>query len=233
MPSRKISIGSEIDFSPILLPQDPEEEEGVQLLLGMANIVSKEIANNTEIFEEDHDQYGGGMKCEAGGLLANSTHSNIKRSSTASPPLMMDDDDCLFAWSRARAVSIDHSPLGKSSSPTHMKEIVGTTSSLSLPAIVTPVGTRFRAYRKASAKFLAHKAKKEQVKFPKLPQLEQLHQPQQQQSMQTVQEHKRKALKISAEKGTTITTILRKKFSWKNYPGKYLKGAKDSQQLKR
>ncbi|KAG7338475.1 hypothetical protein IV203_011105, partial [Nitzschia inconspicua] len=33
-----------------------------------------------------------------------------------------------------------------------------------------------------------------------------------------VVEHHRKVLKVSSEKGIPVTTIHRKKFSWKNYP---------------
>jgi hypothetical protein len=178
------------------------------MLLNMATIVNKEIANNHEIFEEDFGSEG-------------SAHSTPKRPSMESPSHdMMDAEDNLFAWSRARTVSIDHSPIRKASSPSYVANMVAN-SSLSLPAIVTPVGTRIRTPRKASMKIVAHKGKKEEVKFPKLPQLQLEHSHEHpQHNAETVHEHKLKALKVSAEKGIPITTILRKKFSWKNYPGK-------------
>jgi len=53
------------------------------------------------------------------------------------------------------------------------------------------------------------KAKKEHVKFPKLPQLT---------PVCTVEDYTKKAVKIAQQNGIAITTISRKKFSWKNYP---------------
>jgi hypothetical protein len=92
---------------------------------------------------------------------------------------------------------------------------------LDCPAIVTPVGTK-RPSRKASLKLWAHKGKKEQVKFPKLPQINLHPQQLQQPNEHTVEDHQRKAIKISKENGNPITTIMRKKFSWKNYPGTFV-----------
>mmetsp|Transcript_29098 Transcript_29098/g.54683 ORF Transcript_29098/g.54683 Transcript_29098/m.54683 type:complete len:349 (-) Transcript_29098:655-1701(-) len=201
--SRSVSIGSEIDLTPVPMPQDPEEKEGVELLLGMASIVTKEIASSStdEIFEDDNEA---DIKPRTSGLLS------PMRSSTESPSLNEENEDDLFAWTRSRTVSID-SPTGHVSS----KTILHGPESLNLPAIVTPLARR--TPRKASLKVMAHKAS-QHVKFPKLPQLQQQHQQQQHQALQTVQEHKRKALKISEKTGTPITTIYRKKFSWKNYP---------------
>lgn len=210
---RKVSIGSDIDLSPVQLPQDPEEKEGIFLLLGISTIVQKEIASNTEIFHEDDesdesdrpqlDQYLSSLK---------------KRPMTGSPSFLLDDEN-LFAWSRARTVSMD-SPKSHVISPKH---IPSNAVSLNFPAIVTPMGpSRLRNnVRRTSLKLVPHKGKREKVKFPKLPQLHRHQQQlqQQQQAEESVQEHHRKALEVSAERGVPLTTIHRKKFSWKNYPG--------------
>ena len=205
---RSISIGSEIDLSPVPLPQDPEEKEGVQLLLGMASIVNKEIASKStsEIFNDD-DEYD-----DEQDHTLQTSNPIIMRSSTDSPSRFMgDDENDPYAWTRTRTVSID-SPGG------HLNSSPRTL--LNFPAIVTPVGTK-RHPRKASLKLItAHKGKKEQVKFPKLPQIH--HHPQQElPNQQSVEDHLQKALKVSKEKGIPITTIMRKKFSWKNYPGMF------------
>lgn len=207
---RKVSIGSDMDIFPVQLPQDPEEKEGILLLLGMSNIVKKEMASNTEIFEEDEPD-------ESDRLQLDQYLSTLRKRSFAGSPSSHLDDENPFAWSRARTVSMD-SPKSHSTSPKH---VPSNPLSLSLPAIVTPVGpSRLRSTRRTNQRLVPHKGKKEKVKLPKLPQLhrhpQQLHQ--QQENEECVQERRRKAVKMSVEKGIPITTIHRKKFSWKNYP---------------
>jgi hypothetical protein len=171
----------------------------------MASIVNKEIASKStsEIFNDDDDEQDHTVP---------SSNPIIMRRSTDSPSRFIgDDENDPYAWTRTRTVSID-SPGG------HLNSSPRTL--LNFPAIVTPVGTK-RHPRKASLKLIsAHTGKKEQVKFPKLPQIH--HHPQQEQPNQhSVEDHLQKALKVSKENGIPITTIMRKKFSWKNYPGMF------------
>lgn len=205
---RKVSIGSDMDLSPIKLPQDPEEKEGILLLLGMSNIVKAEMASNTEIFHEDES-----TESDRPQLDEYLSYLN-KRAITGSPSSLMDDSENRYAWNRARTVSID-SPKSHACSPKH----------IALPPIVSPSGpSRLRNSRKPTLKITPCKGKKESVKFPKLPHLHRHQQQlqQQQQGEESVQEHHRKVLKVSSEKGIPVTKIHRRKFSWKSYPGTYL-----------
>lgn len=125
------------------------------------------------------------------------------RTSSQSPTY---SDDDRFTWNRIRTVSID-SPLNHGLS----KQPEAIAMSLGNPAIVSPMGTpvgRGRPVRKASLR-LSHKAKREHLKLPKIPQLP---------PTTDAKEHKKKALQTSVAKGVPIKKILRKKFSWKNYP---------------
>jgi hypothetical protein len=223
---RSVSIGSAVggSCSPTLVPQCecvPEDDEGVQLLLGIANIVSKEMADShTEIFDRYEDEQVGdedGLSEEEDGegFSAESGYERpvpSKGRSLQSPLSFMedggndddDDDDALFAWNRVRTVSMD-SPTGHASAVERM-----SPPSLTLPAIVTPVSTRLRTMRKPSLKLTPRK-KEHNVKFPKLPQLLQ--------PMPSVLDHKRKTMEICAANGTSLKKIMRKKFSWKNYAG--------------
>jgi hypothetical protein len=208
---RKVSIGSDMDIFPVQLPQDPEEKEGIFLLLGISTIVKKEMASNTEIFEEDEPD-------ESDRLQLDQYLSTLPKRSFAGSPSSHLDDENSFAWSRARTVSMD-SPKSHCASPKH---VPSNPLSLSLPAIVTPVGpSRLRNTRRTNQRLLPHKGKKEKVKLPKLPQLHRQQQQlqQQQETEECVLEHRRQAVKMSVDKGIPITTIHRKKFSWKNYPG--------------
>ena len=193
--ARSLSIGSEMDFSSsIYLPQDPKDQEGIELLLGISNIVSKEIANSKKkIFDDDEDI------------------NDEQPSVIFDDPLTPKDD--MFGWHRARTVSIDNGQ-GQGYPPrsTDHEKATESTKSSRLPAIVSPVGTRgLRTIRKPSLKLLANKGER----IPKLTRT---------QSNQTVpnvmSEHKRKATEQRVIKGKPITIIFRKKFSWKNYPGK-------------
>jgi hypothetical protein len=270
---RSVSIGSDPHSysSPIhLVPEEygeigpPEEEEeddednvGVQLLLGIATIVSKEIASsNTEIFDDEeeeqqdkddqnHDVYDDDNTRHRHPVTSSSSSYPAKERSLESPSSFNDE---MFAWNRIRTVSMDspngqsskvqrhhphhHHLLSLSSSP-HVRD--GGTSS----AIVTPVRTRLRSSACSAAtvfaggtssssprlsiklKMTPHKGKKEGVKFPKLPHLHELQRVQvQQQVLPSIAEHKQKAMEVCNANGRTIKKIMRKKFSWKNYPGK-------------
>ena len=209
------SIGSEMDLpSSVSLPQDPKDQEGVELLLGIANIVSKEIASSDKKLFDDGDDDGIHTRSERSFAKPSFIFDQIlpPRQSTESPSSLIKDD--AFAWHRVRTVSIDNG-CGSPPRTPYIEEAMGsTTKSLSLPAIVSPVGTRLRTIRKPSLKLLAHKGKKEQIKFPKLTQKPNQNLP------NIMSQHKRKAMEQHAIKGKPITMILRKKFSWKNYPGK-------------
>jgi hypothetical protein len=73
----------------------------------------------------------------------------------------------------------------------------------------TPVSRVPQCLRKTSRR-LSKKAKRDFLKFPKIPQLSQ---------NSDIKGQKKKSLQGSVTKGKTIKKILRKKFSWKNYPG--------------
>lgn len=207
---RSVSIGSEVDRrSPTLVPQGdvPEDDEGVQLLLGIAQIVSKEMADcNTEIFDDDEDDDALEKDYEGGSDDGFCQHPVPSGGRSLESPCSFVEEDDMFAWNRVRTVSMD-SPNGVARATERVPPL-----SLTLPAIVTPVGNRGRNTRKATLKTTPHKGKKEHVKFPKLPQLHQ--------ALPSVLEHKRKAMEICAADGATVKTIMRRKFSWKNYPGK-------------
>ena len=203
--ARLLSIGSEMDYS----SQDPEDQEGVELLLGIATIVSNEIASSkNQIFDDDDDDcdYGRSSRQPTVVFDGSLTH----RTSTGSPSSFIKDD--MFAWHRVRTVSIDN---GQGSTP---RTTIDTSNQL---AIVSPVGIRgLRTIRKPSLKLLANKGKKKQIKFPKLIQTQTQTQSNNQTLLPNVMsEHKRKAMEQRTIKGKSITLIHRKKFSWKNYPG--------------
>jgi len=206
---RTLSVGT----SPTYLPQDPKEKEGVELLLGIATIVSKEMASSdTELFDDNHDDDF---------LLTHKTPfsepsiiidgTSASRSPTHFKSSLLADD--YSAWHRVRTVSIDNDYGTPRRSPGQSRTMKAKTIGL-LPAVVTPVPKRFRPVRKTNLKVLASK-KKEQIKFPKITEK----QPTQNPNLPNIMaQHKRKATEQSTTKGKSITTIHRKKFSWKNYP---------------
>lgn len=216
---RTLSIGSEMEFSssPVILPQDPEDKEGVELLLSIANIVSKEIASSDHEIFDDENIDGFRAKNEVSFSKPSLVHELSPRSLTDSPSSFL-KDDTISAWQRVRAVSIDHGCKSPRRSPDVMDIRASTNGKpLALPTLVTPLGTRLRTKRKPSLKILAHKGKKEHIKFPKLT----VQQPPTNQNNNLpniMSQHKRKALEQSSIKGKSMTVIHRKKFSWKNYP---------------
>ena len=190
---RTLFIGNGIDLVSSRLPQDPKDQEGVELLLSIATIVSREIANSDkEIFDDEN------------GAEASIIHNQALTSGVTDFPSSFHTDG-EFAWHRVRAVSIDNDSIEKAK----------RSESISLPAVVTPVGSRRRTLRKPSMKITAHRGKKEEIKLPKMA----LQQIQSQNLPNIMSQHKRKAIEQCAIKGNSITIIHRKKFSWKNYPG--------------
>ena len=190
---RTLFIGNGIDLVSSCLPQDPKDQEGVELLLSIATIVSREIANSDkEIFDDEN------------GAEASIIHNQALTSGVTDFPSSFHTDG-EFAWHRVRAVSIDNDSIEKAK----------RSESISLPAVVTPVGSRRRTLRKPSMKITAHRGKKDEIKLPKMA----LQQIQSQNLPNIMSQHKRKAIEQCAIKGNSITIIHRKKFSWKNYPG--------------
>ncbi len=220
---RSLSVGT--SSPPVhLFPQDPKEKEGVELLLGIATIVSKEIASSDrELFDDSND---------------NDFHTTQEKTPFAEPSIIFDDRLALtspsrfsscdgedFALHRIRSVSIDNEYGTPRRSSTRNNGLLPMSTSKPksiglLPAVVTPVGKkRLRPLRKPSLK-LATKAKKEQIKFPKITDASPLNQnlahlP------NIMSQHKRKAVDQRSATGKSITIIYRKKFSWKNYPGEF------------
>lgn len=213
---RTVSVGT-ISPTVHLLPQDPKEKEGVELLLGIANIVSKEIASSDkELFDDSQDFLDENKTpFSEPSLILDGTPKGPSHFSSSS---LLDEDS---SWHRVRTVSIDNEYGTPRRSPQLRPTLKPKTIGL-LPAVVTPVGKRLRPGRKASIKII--KAKKESIKFPKLTQQQTTTSSTQSSNHQNLPnimaQHKRKATEQCNTKGKSITTIHRKKFSWKNYPGK-------------
>mmetsp|Transcript_11248 Transcript_11248/g.23842 ORF Transcript_11248/g.23842 Transcript_11248/m.23842 type:complete len:361 (+) Transcript_11248:40-1122(+) len=213
--TRTLKVGSDIiELAPSLrLPNDPKDQEGVELLLGIATIVSKEIASSDkQIFDDENgDEFH--KRSESSFLEPSFLFDQAPRGSTEFPSSLLRDDD--FSWHRIRTVSIDNEPC----SPRRISDGRGRNTLKSKPlrlppAVVTPVGTRLRTIRKPSLKLLANKGKREQIKFPK-----QSNQQSYNQNLPNIMsQHKHKAVEQSTIKDKAITIIYRKKFSWKNYP---------------
>lgn len=220
-PFRSISIGSEFDLpTPFISKLNPSEDEAARLLLSMSNIVSQEILNDDHVFDDDHDDNDdysihddeneddndyNSCKEEMSTSSYSSENLLTSRMTTQSPT---HSDDDRFSWNRVRTVSMD-SPVH----PIQTRILEVATMRLKEPALVTPIG-KGRPIRKASLR-LCQKAKQEQkLNLPKMPQL------QEKIECKETKELKKRALQYNVAKGQTIKKILRKKFSWKNYPGK-------------
>jgi len=216
---RTLPIGRGINTVPpsICLPQDPKDQKGVELLLGIATIVSKEIASSdTEIFDDGNDDdFLTRTKTSFSEPSVILDQTLTPKGPSNLPSSLIGDDD--IAWHRARTVSIDNEYGSPRRSPVtgQTGRSTKTTKPLNLPAVVTPTGSRLRPVRKQTLKLLANKGKKEQIKFPKIT-AQQTHS---HNSLPNIMaQHKRKAMEQIATKGKSITMIHRKKFSWKNYP---------------
>jgi hypothetical protein len=224
---RTLPISRGINTVPpsICLPQDPKDQKGVELLLGIATIVSKEIASSdTEIFDDGNDDdFLTRNKTSFSEPSVILDQTLTPKGPSNLPSSLIGDDD--IAWHRARTVSIDNGYGSPRRSPVtgQTGRSKKNTKPLSLPAVVTPTGSRLRPVRKQTLKLLANKGKKEQIKFPKIT-AQQIHS---HNSLPNIMaQHKRKAMEQIAIKGKSITIIHRKKFSWKNYPGESYKEAR-------
>jgi hypothetical protein len=139
-------------------------------------------------------------------LFDDETDTSIVHSSIAINEILLtpqhttysNTSDDLFVWNRVRTVSMD-----SSSVPTGARDLAVVSPT------TTPVSRGRQCLRKTSRR-LSKKAKRDFLKFPKIPQLSQ---------NSDIKGQKKKALQGSVTKGKTIKKILRKKFSWKNYPG--------------
>lgn len=193
------SFESEGSAAPTSAGRTPAEDEAARLLLSVSTIVSRELSENGSVFDDnDGPNYSSPPPSPGGrGALTSllSTHSPSSGEES-------------FTWNRVRTVSID-SPLA-GGSPNHSK---ASNPNMTDAAVVSPSNTpvtRGRPVRKASARLL-HKPKKvEHLRLPKMPTLR---------SAAVSKVQRRKALQACAAKGMPIKKILRKKFSWKNYPG--------------
>jgi len=190
--------------------RDPKDQEGVELLLGISNIVSNEIANSkNKLFNDYHDGEDDGKICD----------DDTSRIFDESSISRIND---IFRWHRIRTVSIDQENgqvrgdpprriMNNKTEPSRQ-----TKPSHRQPAIiVSPTGTRgLRTVRKPSLKLLASKSKTKHIRFPKL-----THTQQSGRNLSTsITKYNNKAIEQRAIKGKPITVIQRKKFSWKNYP---------------
>ena len=224
-----LSMSNEINLtSAFHLPQDPKDKEGVELLLGIATIVSKEIANSDkEIFDDGNvDDF---LTLNKNSFVEPAVTIHQASTSTGPkefPPSFNEGNN--FAWHRIRTVSIDNEHGSPRRSPIGQKNLATKTKSVSLPAVVTPVDTRLRTIRKPSIKLLANKGKKDRVKFSKTS----AHVTHNTNTPNVMSQHKKKAMIQSNATTKAITVIHRKKFSWKNYPGASFKELFDRIRMK-
>lgn len=176
----------------------------------MSNIVTNEIKNDSHAFDDEGDKY-----CSSDDRSLQGAVTGNQENLLLTPPEGCSEGS--LNWTRARSISID-SPQHHGLLPPRLPDEEWgnrpTLASLGLPALISPSNTpigRGRPLRRASLK-LAQKAKRDQLKVPKLPQLPPV--------ISDIKQYKKKALKMGQTKGLAIKTIGRKKFSWKNFPGK-------------
>ena len=217
---RTVSIGSDFDVYEQEIPNKPSEDAAAMLLLSMSNIVSQEIKTNaTCLYEDCIDDEDSNPDAPGTVEVTHGFNENglTPRMSTRSPT-SSDDDDDRFTWNRVRTVSID-SPL--SIGRATMSATPTSNMMLGDPAIVSPMNSplmRDRPVRKSSLR-LSHKAKRDHLKLPKIPQVPS-HTTTTTADDVVVKDRKKRTLQTNvAPRGATIKKILRKKFSWKNYPG--------------
>ena len=216
---RKVSIGSDFDMiQQKKTPIRPSEDAAAMMLLSMSNIVSQEIKSNATCLYEDHmDDEDSSRDASIAMEVSHGSNENglTPRMSNRSPASSDDEDDDRFTWNRVRTVSID-SPL--SIGRTTMTATPTSKMLLGDPAIVSPMNSptlMTNKVRKTSLR-LSHKAKRDHLKIPKISQP----------SSTTTPAPANNAIKkrtlqtnVAPRGGATIKKILRKKFSWKNYPG--------------
>ena len=247
---RKISIGLEADlFAPseqqknLTFPlkkrtkrskkqqqqqQDDQDEDAVQMLLSMSHIVQNEIKDDSSFFEESDDEEEEESQVQLGPWrtistspprLSFSKNKVLTLASSSSSPTTTSSSRKTKA--RSRAVSID-----ASSSPLHNTITSDlTTAKGSVPSLVSPGGgntpkssrrgrpirTPQRLHKNSSAAVL------KKLTVPKLSSSSAaaIHN-----HVHDIKEHKQQAIQASVAKGVSLKRIMRKKFSWKNYPGK-------------
>jgi hypothetical protein len=138
--------------------------------------------------------------------------------------LIMDTSSDHYPSNRLRAVSIEYSP------EQHSSRFERTTSPLTLgfpeesnanivSPEVSPLSNRRLPFRKQSLR-LSHKARKEHLLSPSSPMSsdEEDEGPARTVSFADTNSKKSKPLQPATAKGVIVKKILRKKFSWKNYP---------------
>jgi len=211
---RVLSIGSEMNLAKSdRFPQDPKDQEGAELLLSIATIVSKEIASSDkEIFDDENgdDLVGSGTSFVQPSILSDKAFTSSRPSYSISS--LIENEH--LGQQRIRTVSIDNEYGYLQRSSTFGQSRSMKTKQIDSSAVVTPRSSRLRTIQKSNLKFSTNRGKKEQTKFPKITtqQINNHNLP------DTVSQHKLKALERCATKGKSITVINRKKFSWKNYP---------------
>jgi hypothetical protein len=240
MPYRSVSIGSEFDTTTNTntnTTTSSQEDTAVFLLLSMSKIVKQEIQEDASLFDNDDDEDMEEQDDQHTTLLTRRLH-------TQSPT----SDEERFTWNRVRTVSIDSPPqvphavvaAAAAVSASMMAAALPSgvaAQHLRLPNFVSPttspaVARAGRPLRKTSLRLCQKKRK--QLKLPKMANSSTVpHHSHPSPSTTTTtaiisttpsglsdaKELKKKALQFSAARGTTLKKILRKKFSWKNYPG--------------
>lgn len=211
MPSRRsVSMGSEFELRSDKSSNSGSEDAAALLLLSMSNIVSKEITNDSACLYDDAIDDDEESSSGSSSVMDYSHCSKENGVTSIRSPTSSEEESDMFTWNRVRTVSIDSPVTPGRSTLSNMP----TSANLMLcdPAIVSPMSSpviKERRIRKSSLR-LSQKARREHAKPEKAPEPS---------PTMGVGDHKKRALQSSAARRTTIKKILRKKFSWKNYPG--------------
>jgi hypothetical protein len=214
LPSRRsVSMGSEFELRSDKSSNRGSEDAAALLLLSMSNIVSKEITNDSACLYEDtvdDDEESSSGSSSVMDYSRCSKENGVTSCRSIRSPTSCEEESDMFTWNRVRTVSID-SPVTTGRS-TFSNMPTSANFMLCDSAIVSPMNspvTKERRIRKSSLR-LSQKARREHTKPERAPEPF---------PTMDVGDHKKRALQSSAARGTTIKKILRKKFSWKNYPG--------------
>lgn len=188
-PFRSVSIGSEAELRIPKTSFKLSTENEAANLLLSMSNIVSEEIK-TNAFVFDDEDFDSGRS-------TSSTSSHDEIFLTPRTSLTKDYDDNLFVWNRVRTVSVD--------SPNASRDL----------AVVSPTNTpKVRSPKVRKQKRQTPKAKRGLARMPNLPKLSQT---------EIKGEEKSKgleaAIRASIAKGKTMKKILRKKFSWKNYPG--------------